>query len=60
MSACRLLSDVGAKVLNSSEDAHTKSMSTFETVEHLRTNAAQQGRDLVDGKHALQLRNLVT
>jgi len=36
MSASGLLSDVGAKVLNSTEDAHTKSMSTFEADEHLR------------------------
>jgi hypothetical protein len=34
--ASRLLSDVSAKVLNSTEDAHTKSMSTFETDEHLQ------------------------
>jgi len=27
---------VSAKVFNSSEDAHTKSMSTFETDEHLQ------------------------
>ena len=26
----------GTKMLNSTEDAHTKSMSTFETDEHLR------------------------
>jgi hypothetical protein len=36
MSACGLLSDVSAKVLNSTEDAHTKDMSTFETIEHLQ------------------------
>jgi hypothetical protein len=33
MLASGLLSDV-AKVLNSSEDAHTKSMSTFDADEH--------------------------
>jgi len=36
MSASGLLSDVTAKVLNSSEDAHTKNMSTFEANEHFR------------------------
>jgi len=36
MSASRLLSAVSAKVLNSTEDAHLKTMSTFETDEHLQ------------------------
>jgi hypothetical protein len=36
MSACWLLSDVNAKVLNSTEGAHTKSMGTFEASEHLQ------------------------
>jgi hypothetical protein len=31
-----LLSHASAKVLNFSEDAHIKTMSTFETDEHLR------------------------
>jgi hypothetical protein len=35
MSACGLLSDVSPKVLNSTEDAHIKNMSTFEADEHL-------------------------
>ena len=33
-------SDLGAKVLNSTEDAHIKDMSTFETEEHLRVTDA--------------------
>jgi hypothetical protein len=36
MSASGLLSDINAKVLNSTEGAHLKKMSTFETDEHLR------------------------
>jgi hypothetical protein len=36
MFAFGLLSDILAKVLNSTEDVHTKNMSTFETDEHLR------------------------
>jgi hypothetical protein len=36
MSASGLLSDASAKVLNSTEDAHTTSMSTFEIDEHLQ------------------------
>ena len=36
MSASGLFSDVSAKVLNSTEGAHIKNMSTFEADEHLR------------------------
>jgi hypothetical protein len=36
MFAFGLLSDILPKVLNSTEDVHTKNMSTFETDEHLR------------------------
>ena len=39
MSASGLLSDISAKVLNSTEGAHLKNMSTFETDEHLRGDA---------------------
>ena len=39
-SAPGFLSDLAAKVLTSSEDAHTKTMSTFETDEHLRGSRA--------------------
>ena len=36
MSAYGLLSDISTKVLNPTEGAHLKNMSTFETDEHLR------------------------
>jgi hypothetical protein len=36
MFAFGLLSDILPKVLNSTEDVHTKNMSTFETDEYLR------------------------
>jgi hypothetical protein len=36
MSASGLLSDVSAKVLNSTEGAHIENMSTFEADEHLQ------------------------
>ena len=43
MSAPRLLPAVSAKVLNSTEDAHRKSMSMFETGERLRGNPLCEG-----------------
>jgi membrane associated rhomboid family serine protease len=46
-------------ILKFPEDAHTKSMSTFEKVEHLRTNAAQRGSKWGGRQTCPQLRNLV-
>jgi hypothetical protein len=42
MSASGLLSDLSAKVLTSTKDVHTKSMSIFETDEHLQAVTSSQ------------------
>jgi hypothetical protein len=47
-----LLSDISAKVLNSTEDAHMESMSTFQADEHLqarRTAILRMDRPIMSG-----------
>jgi hypothetical protein len=53
MSASGLLSDISTKVLNSTEGAHLKYMSPFETDEHLQELTplpAQKSRVLADSR----------
>ena len=54
MSERGYLSDLSAKVLNSSEDAHLKSMSSFETDEQLQATPSLSARVQVS-KHARPL-----
>jgi hypothetical protein len=49
MSASGLLSDVSAKVLNSTEGAHIKNMSAFETDGHLQALTPSQYSTLEEG-----------